>query len=71
MIYPNTPCDAAMFATTFSDDATVVDSALEECIGEFKNVIIYTNKEGRSKLEAALPSTLVQSHQVEIREEAA
>ena len=71
MIYPNTPCDSEMFATTYSDDATVVDSALEKCIGEFKNVIIYTNKEGRSKLEAALPSTLVQSHQVEIREEAA
>ena len=70
-IYPNTPCDSNMFTAEYSDDATLMSSTLEKCIGEFKNAIFYTDKEGRSKLEAALSPTLVQSHQVEIREEAA
>jgi hypothetical protein len=71
MIYPNTPCDSEMFTAAYSNDVTAMGSTLQKCIGEFKNVIFYTDKEGRSKLEAALSPTLVQSHQVEIREEAA
>ena len=70
-IYPNTACDSSMFAVSYSGDVTLLNSTLQKCIGEFKNVIIYTDKAGRSKLEAALSPTLVQSHQVEILEEAA
>ena len=68
-IYPNTSCDSDMVTAMYSNTATAVISTIERCIGEFKNVIIYTDAEGRSKLEAALSPTLVQSHQVEILEE--
>jgi len=69
--YPHTPCDSNMFTAAYSDDATVLTTTLQKCIGEFKNVLIYTNKEGRAKLEAALSPTLIQSDQVEILEESA
>jgi len=71
MIYPNTPCDSSMFGAEYSVDAEAMNSALVKCIGEFTRVIIYTDKAGRSKLEAVLSPTLIQSQQVEILEEAA
>lgn len=70
-MYPNTLCDSDMFTAAYSDDAQLLSSTLQKCIGEFKSVIIYTDKEGRTKLEEVLPATLIQSHQVELREEAA
>jgi hypothetical protein len=60
-----------MFTAAYSDDVTMMNATLLKCIGEFKSVIIYTDQQGLSKLEATLSPTLVQSHEVEIREEAA
>jgi len=70
-MYPNTACDSDMFTAAYSDDVTMMNATLLKCIGEFKSVIIYTDQQGLSKLEATLSPTLVQSHEVEIREEAA
>lgn len=68
-MYPNTPCDSNMFTASYSVDPAVINTTLEKCIGEYKAVIIYTDKADLAKLQAGISPALVQSHQVEIRVE--